>query len=37
MHKDNIQLTEIVDDTSFWPRLQVKARNRFRNDVYYSM
>jgi hypothetical protein len=30
MHRDNIQLTEIVDaeivdDTSFWPRLQVKA------------
>ena len=37
MHRDNIQLTEIADDTSFWPRLQVKACNRFRNDVYYSM
>ena len=37
MYRDNIQLTETVDDTSFWPRLQVKAYNRFRNDVYHSM
>jgi hypothetical protein len=37
MRNDNIQLTELVDDTSFWPRLRVKACNRFRNDVYYSM
>jgi hypothetical protein len=37
MHRDNIQLTEIADDTSFWPRLQVKACNCFRNDVCHSM
>ena len=37
MHKDSIQLTEIVDDTSFWPRVQVKACIRFRSDEYHSM